>query len=69
MTRWQPLHNPITIYMKNVCGFSLFVLAVNLGFPVNCSADDLAIGYFGSTNYGDWKLTGNHIRNLINYLS
>ncbi|HMD53074.1 MAG TPA: 2,6-beta-D-fructofuranosidase, partial [Phycisphaerae bacterium] len=36
----------------------MLVLAVNLAFLVICSADDLAIGHFGSTNYGDWKLTG-----------
>ena len=44
--------------MKNIYGFNLLVLAVNLAFLVICSADDLAIGHFGSTNYGDWKATG-----------
>src|SRR5208282_4614351 len=45
-------------YMKNTSGFNLLVLAVNLAILANCSAEDLAIGHFGSTNYGDWKLTG-----------
>lgn len=45
-------------YMKNIYGFNFLALAVKLGFLVNCSADDLAIGRFGSTNYGDWKMTG-----------
>jgi sucrose-6-phosphate hydrolase SacC (GH32 family) len=44
--------------MKNIYGFNLLVFAVNLAFLVNCSADDLVIGSFGSTNYGDWKMTG-----------
>jgi len=39
-------------------GFNLLVLAISLPFVVNCRADELAIGHFGSTNYGDWKLAG-----------
>ena len=49
---------PMRTYMKNTNGFNLLVLAVNLTILVNCSADDLVIGRFDSTNYGDWKLTG-----------
>jgi len=39
-------------------GFNLFVLAVNLGILLSCSAGDLAIGHFGGTNFGDWTVAG-----------
>src|SRR5260370_42152518 len=52
------LRTPMKTYMKNTNGFNLWVLAVNLAVLVNCSADDLVIGRFDSTNYGDWKMTG-----------
>jgi sucrose-6-phosphate hydrolase SacC (GH32 family) len=39
-------------------GFNLLVLAITLTFVVNCGADELAIGHFGGTNYGDWKPAG-----------
>ena len=45
-------------YLKNTNAFNLLVLAINLAVLVNCSANDLVIGRFDSTNYGDWKLTG-----------
>jgi len=44
--------------MTDTRGFSLLVLAVILAFLSNCDAEDLMIGHFGKTNYGDWKLTG-----------
>src|ERR1017187_6374135 len=44
--------------LKTIYGFSLLVLTASLGFLVNCNADDLVIGHFTSTNYGDWKTTG-----------
>jgi fructan beta-fructosidase len=43
---------------KHICGFSLLALTALPGFLVNCSAEDLAIGRFGGTNYGDWQITG-----------
>jgi sucrose-6-phosphate hydrolase SacC (GH32 family) len=36
----------------------VIALALNLAFLANCGAEDLAIGHFTSTNYGDWKSTG-----------
>jgi fructan beta-fructosidase len=45
-------------FLKNIYGFNLLILAVNLASPVHCGADDLRIGNFRSTNYGDWKQTG-----------
>jgi len=44
--------------LKNVSGFNLLVLIACLGFLANCSAEDLVIGHFTTTNYGDWKMTG-----------
>ena len=44
--------------LKTVFGYYLLAFAAALTFLANCSADDLAIGHFGSANYGDWKLTG-----------
>ncbi len=44
--------------LKTMCGFSALVLATHFGVMVNCGAEDLTIGHFGSTNYGDWRTTG-----------
>src|ERR1035438_7809423 len=44
--------------LKNIDGFNLLILTASLGFIVNCNADDLVIGHFTSTNYGDWNTTG-----------
>jgi fructan beta-fructosidase len=44
--------------LKNMSRCNLLVLIGFLNFLVNCSAEDLAIGHFGKTNYGDWKSTG-----------
>src|ERR1035438_3583386 len=46
------------IYSNNSHSFRLLVFAIHLSLLAPCSADDLAIGHFGSTNYGDWKMTG-----------
>ena len=43
---------------SNIYGFTFLALVVHLGFLPNCRAEDLAIGHFASTNYGDWKMTG-----------
>src|SRR5882672_3857513 len=45
-------------WLENINGFNWLVLAINLAFLANCGADDLAIGHFGITDYGDWKKTG-----------
>jgi hypothetical protein len=37
---------------------ALLVLAAHFGFLNDCRADDLAIGHFGSTDYGDWTAKG-----------
>ena len=39
-------------------GFRIGVLAVSCLCQLNSRADDLAIGHFGRTNYGDWRSTG-----------
>ncbi|MDR3459614.1 MAG: glycoside hydrolase family 32 protein [Verrucomicrobiae bacterium] len=43
-------------------GFCLMTFAIQLAFQANCHGEDLAIGRFGSTNYGDWKATGTAFR-------
>jgi len=47
---------------KHVCSIGLLVIAIHLTLLVICCADDLAIGKFGSTDYGDWKATGTAFR-------
>jgi fructan beta-fructosidase len=44
--------------LRNINCCCLMALIAVLGFVLHSSADDLAIGHFGSTNYGDWKITG-----------
>lgn len=44
--------------MKNICGLSFLVLALHIGLVVKCNAEDLGIGHFGKTNFGDWRMTG-----------
>ena len=44
--------------MKFTCRFTLLAVAIYLPFSIDCRGDDLAVGHFGGTNYGDWKLTG-----------
>jgi fructan beta-fructosidase len=58
MIRWQTLPNSMRTCLKTIFGYNLLAFAAALTFLANCSADDLAIGHFGSANYGDWKLTG-----------
>jgi fructan beta-fructosidase len=48
--------------LKIIYAFSFLALAAHLGFLVNCPADDMPIGHFGSTNYGDWTMTGTAFR-------
>jgi sucrose-6-phosphate hydrolase SacC (GH32 family) len=45
-------------YITSTYRFSLLACAVHLAILVNCRAEDLAIGHFGTTNYGNWKMTG-----------
>lgn len=44
--------------MKTLSRVGLLVLACVLASPNRCSGDDLAIGSFRGTNYGDWVATG-----------
>ena len=44
--------------LKKSCCWGASILAVNLICLATCRADDLPIGHFTSTNYGDWKMTG-----------
>lgn len=48
----------VRIVLKATFGVGLLGLTVYFGFPLNSDAGDLPIGLFGSTNYGDWKMTG-----------
>jgi hypothetical protein len=43
--------------LKNIRGFGLLALTAHFAFLLNCNAEDLPIGRFGSTSYGDWKTT------------
>lgn len=45
-------------HVKNTFGLGFLILAANFALLVNSNADDLMIGHFGGTNYGDWKTTG-----------
>jgi fructan beta-fructosidase len=44
--------------LKTLFGFSLSALTAIFGVLVNCNAEDLVIGHFNGTNYGDWTKTG-----------
>ena len=55
--------SPIMIlYSKHICRIGLMVFAAQLTLPGICRAQDLAIGKFGRTDYGDWKATGTAFR-------
>jgi sucrose-6-phosphate hydrolase SacC (GH32 family) len=43
---------------QGTIGFALLAFITHFGILVNCNADNLAIGHFGDTNYGDWTATG-----------
>lgn len=44
--------------LKNTCGLRLVVAAAYLSLSGACCADDLVIGDFKGSSYGDWKTTG-----------
>ena len=44
--------------LRTIYGCSLLALTALRGLLVNCHAQDVAIGHFNSTNYGDWTTTG-----------
>lgn len=44
--------------LKQTFGAGLLTLAAQLSLLWGAHADDLTIGHFGRTNYGDWKQTG-----------
>ena len=44
--------------VKFACRFIILAMALLQPLLTNCWAEDLAIGHFGSTNYGDWTATG-----------
>ena len=48
----------MTNHLKKSYCFSLLVCFIQLAFLANTGTEDLAIGQFGGTNYGDWKATG-----------
>jgi sucrose-6-phosphate hydrolase SacC (GH32 family) len=47
---------------KQAFRFGLLAMTAQLGCLSVCQADDLTIGHFGSTNYGDWTATGTAFR-------
>ena len=44
--------------LRNTCACNLLVLALSLALLAKCGADNLKIGDFRGTNYGDWQSTG-----------
>ncbi len=44
--------------LKNMSFCTLIGSVISLAITVNCNADDIAIGHFGSTDYGDWTVVG-----------
>ena len=50
------------LHLKYAGRLGLMAFAIHLAFQINGRAEDLAIGYFGSTNYGNWKATGTAFR-------
>jgi len=44
--------------MNFTCRLTFLAVTIYLPLLANCCAEDLAIGHFGSTNYGDWTATG-----------
>ena len=43
---------------RKTFGIACLAFAAHFGFFNDCRAGDLAIGHFGSTNFGDWTATG-----------
>jgi hypothetical protein len=44
--------------LKTICRFVVLALAVHQIPLDHCSAEEIALGHFGSNNYGDWTSTG-----------
>ncbi len=44
--------------LRNTNSCKWIGLVVGLAIVVNCSAEDIAIGHFGNTDYGDWTVAG-----------
>src|SRR4051812_19553156 len=55
--RPKPLHL-FSISFKKLLAFTVVAWAAHLASVPNCAAQDLSIGAFTSTNYGDWTATG-----------
>ncbi len=49
---------PMKPDLRHSRGVKLLALTVGLSLCLSAGAQDLAIGYFSGTNYGDWKASG-----------
>jgi fructan beta-fructosidase len=52
----------MTKCLRRICGLSLLALCGHLGLPVSSRADDIVVGNFTGTNYGEWRMTGTAFR-------
>ena len=43
----------MTKCLRRICGLSLLALCGHLGLPGNSRADDIVVGNFTGTNYGE----------------
>jgi fructan beta-fructosidase len=50
------------MHLQRAGGFGLMALAIQLALLLDSRAEDLLIGHFGNTNYGDWTETGTAFR-------
>ena len=53
----QPVQH-LSISFKNLLAFTFLALVAHVVSLLSCTAQDLPIGAFTSTNYGDWTATG-----------
>ena len=49
-------------HLNYTLAFTLLAVAFHLSLLTNCRAEDLEIGHFSRTNYGDWRATGTAFR-------
>ena len=50
------------LYSSKIFGLGLLAFAIHFALLAHCAAQDLPIGQFGITNYGDWQATGTAFR-------
>ena len=52
------MYNSVKPYLKATGRLNRLAVAAHLAFCLSCSGEDLPIGNFGSTNFGDWMAAG-----------